>query len=243
MNQEIEIKYRVMSPSKDLNKVIKSLGLVPHKVQNQKDVYWDTDDFMMINLKRGLRIRYVNGKLSAIEFKSLFKNEDGEYFIEEIDLRDNGKLNLTKLKNILVDRLGIFSQKESVAHCDSHYEILGSFGLKPIVCVQKRREIYANANRTRLVCVDKIEGLPLYLEIESLDGTSPVDIALKFEKVLELEKTQASYLDLVFQSDKNILSKSEFDRKFEEDKRWNVQPNEESIVDGLLKNTLVQLRK
>ena len=220
-----------MDSVKEVQDSIETAGFKLLSAQNQKDVYWDTEGCDLINLKRGLRVRYLEGEFSSVEFKSLFKKDDGSFFIEEVNLLKDKCLDLDLLKSILVERLGVLTDEFSKITGTSTTEILSSLGLKPTIILDKKRLIFTDRTQSHHICIDTIEGLPDHLEIESVKGNNLKDIAAMFESSLKLKKTQKSYIDLLLQKNDKILSSVEFEKRFKENRKWNIQPGENNIVD------------
>ncbi len=109
INEEKEIKFLISKEfsEKALIKFLESLGLHPDRQDLQTDIYWDNASCDIINLKRGLRTRYVGDTLVDFEFKSLFKGDKGNYSVEEIKLLKDNLIDYSALRIILVQRLGI----------------------------------------------------------------------------------------------------------------------------------------
>lgn len=231
--EEIEIKYQVNSDYLKLSELIKKLGLSLTSSEEQRDEYWDNKNFKIINLKRGLRIRYSASGIKSIQFKSLFKKENGNYFIEELDLLNHGKFDLELLKNILHERLGVIANNK-IKSLDSPQKILKSLDLDIAVVFNKKRSTYSDNDKKYLLFVDEVEGLPLHIEIEACDRETLNQVSFEFEKNLDLVKTgQKGYLGILFGNKKGILSEEEFDRRFKKDPKWNLQANELEMYENI----------
>lgn len=235
-NLEKEVKFTINASlsQADLIDFIGKLGLALDHQDSQTDVYFDNDNYDIINLKRGLRLRYSSGKLKSLEFKSLFKGENG-FAVEEVKLFDKNTLDYAGLENILVNRLDIcnqelFSQNKKGVAVE---KFLSGLNLVPAVTLKKDRQVYIDQEKKVEVCVDMIYGLGTFVEVEAIDSTSPLfdELITKFEKsgFASLDKTHAGYLDLMLSKNSKILSKSAFENKYLENPKWNVKPNEVQI--------------
>lgn len=241
-NIEKEVKFRIrpkLSKSQ-LKDFLKGLGLFIEKEILQKDIYWDNHNCDIINLKRGFRIRYVSGKIKDIEFKSLFKKNNGEYVIEEVKLFKDGMLDLSALKNILVSRLGVCTLEEFNDFNSDFLEMsLTKLGLSPVVTLEKERSIWVDEKGEIEVSLDVVSGLGIFIEVEQVGDTDRV-----FDKVIkrlsesvfvDRDTTHSGYLDLILNKNCKITSKTDFEKKFRLDNKWNVKPNEEDVYLSLTK--------
>jgi len=234
IEKEIKFKISVKMTKSELNQFLKRLGLRLKVEFLQKDVYWDNKDCEIINLKRGLRIRYILNKIKDVEFKSLFKNDKGQYIVEEIKLFKNEKLDISALGNILVNRLGIFKLediKNSNLSCPEVY--LSNLGLLPAITFEKFRKVWIDPAGEIEVSVDIIPDLGTFVEIEQVSNSKQFfdQIVEKFEKskFAIRDIAYSGYLDLLLNKNDKIISKSEFEKKFREDNKWNVKSGEEDI--------------
>lgn len=232
MVEEIEVKYQVNSTKQELMNLIKKLNLKFIDCEEQKDEYWDTKDFRIINLKRGLRIRYSQGKINSIQFKSLFKKKDGTFFVEEVDLFKDNKLDLNLLKNILQFRLRIINKE--ITEQESPQETLKHLGLKVAVIFAKKRTVYKEKASKYHLLVDEIKELPVHIEIEARERKILNEICNGFEKSLKLvHAKQKGYLGILFNHKKEIVKEEEFEKKFQDDYEWNVQPSERELYEQI----------
>ena len=234
IEKEIKFKISVKMTKLELNQFLKRLGLRLKVEFLQKDVYWDNKDCEIINLKRGLRIRYILNKIKDVEFKSLFKNDKGQYVVEEIKLFKNEKLDISALGNILVNRLGICKLEDinnSNLSCPEVY--LSNLGLLPTITFEKFRKVWIDPAGEIEVSVDIIPDLGTFVEIEQVSNSKHFfdQIVEKFErsKFTIRDIAYSGYLDLLLNKNNKITSKSEFEKKFREDNKWNVKSGEEDI--------------
>ena len=98
IEKEVKFKIDLKISMLQLEVFLKSLNLTKNKEISQKDVYWDNQNCDIINLKRGLRVRYISNQIKDVEFKSLFLKKNGQYVIEEIKLLKDGQLDTISLK-------------------------------------------------------------------------------------------------------------------------------------------------
>lgn len=215
--RELEKKYRVNCPVSDVIAYLHDRGWKHRSDRRETDVYWDTDSWKLLNLKRGLRTRFVDNRLTAVEFKSLFMNGRGQFVIEEIQFLERNRWRLRNLLQILADA--------------------GAEGdLVEVATITKQRTEYQNGSGECLACIDEIEGQPLFIEVEMIRGSERefCRIARDFERHLRLDATQDSYIDIVLRHDDRLLSVDEFSRRFLHDRQWNVSPREAGRVQRLL---------
>ena len=235
-NIEKEVKFKIDSKlaKSQLEDFLKKLGLVAKEQIFQKDVYWDNRTCDIINLKRGLRIRYISNKIKDVEFKSLFNKMNGQYVVEEIKLFKENMLDVSALKEILVTRLEICELKDFDNDNSNSPEIyLSKLGLKPVVILEKERSLWVDKNNEIEVSVDIVTDLGTFVEIEQVDNSNRIydEIVKKFEESIfaTQDSTHGGYLDFILNKNSKITSKSEFENKFVKDSMWNVKPNEKNI--------------
>ncbi len=241
-NLEKEVKFKIHSETspEQLHSFVTSLGMTLHRKDVQRDVYWDTADCRIINLKRGLRLRYVKGQLRHVEFKSLFQNQDGKYVVEEIKLYERGVCDYDKLRHILVDRLQIMNSDvfNTCPSTGSPEQFLSGIVLCPAVIIDKERNVYRDQEQQIEVCIDTIPELGTFVEVESLmtSDTQFNGIVDKFTHsgFATADLVHAGYLDLLIEKDSKISSPSQFAEQFKINPKWNVQPNEESLYLALI---------
>lgn len=235
-NIEREVKFKIDSrvTGLELDKFLKKLDLsMKHKV-SQKDVYWDNQACDIINLKRGLRVRYISNQIKNVEFKSLFKGKEGQYVVEEIKLLKGDKFDTSALKDILVNRLGICELKDFKNNNFGSLEIyLSSLGLSPSIILEKERKVWIDRNEEVEVSVDTVSDLGIFVEVEHVGISHQVydQIVGKFEKggFAVRDTTYSGYLDLLLDKDNKITPKAGFEKKFAEDNMWNVKIGERDI--------------
>lgn len=235
-NIEKEVKFKITPEftQTQLENFLKKHGLILKEQVHQKDVYWDNPDCEIINLKRGLRVRYVSSQIKDVEFKSLFQKENGQYVIEEIKLLKNGYLDIPALKEILLDRLEIGGLKVcDHDQSDSPEIYLSKLGLSPVVTLEKVRSVWTDHHDDIEVSVDIVAGLGVFVEVEQTGNSEQVydQIVEKFESsdFATRDITHSGYLDLILTKNSKITSKSEFEEKFAQDHKWNVKQGEENV--------------
>lgn len=239
-NLENEVKFIIDKSTSfsDLVIFIEKLSLLLDRQDLQTDVYYDNSRYDIINLKRGLRVRYLSEVLTNLEFKSLFKGKSG-YAIEEVKLLEDNSLNYSELENILVYRLNICSREAFLQNKKgvSVEAFLIGLGLVPTVTLKKDRRVYIDREKKVEICVDSIEGLGTFVEVEAIDNSSPLfeEMVTKFQQseFAQLDETHAGYLDLILSKNSKILTKTDFEKKFAENPKWNVKPNEDEIFSYL----------
>lgn len=235
-NIEKELKFKIDSDvtKTELDRFLSELGLVTKEMVLQKDVYWDNPNCDIINLKRGLRTRYISNQIRDVEFKSLFKTSNGQYVVEEIKILKNSQLDVSSLKEIMVNRLGLIQANNFVYDASGTPEdILTSLGLSPVVTLEKERQIWEDQNGNVEVSVDSITNLGIFVEIEQVGNFSQVfdEIVEKFTKsnFATLDSSHSGYLDMILDKNNKIISKDGFEIKFHDDNMWNVQEGERDI--------------
>ena len=242
-NIEKEVKFKINPrlAKLQLENFLKKQGLVAKERILQKDVYWDNQACDIINLKRGLRVRYVSNQVKDVEFKSLFKRENGQYVIEEIKLLKNGQFDISALKEILINRLGICGLKDfSDSDLDSPEIYLSKLGLSCVITLEKERSVWINQNGGIEVSVDIVSGLGVFVEVEQIGGSDQTFdyIVKKFERsdFAIRDISHNGYLDLILNKNSKITSKSEFEKKFVKDNKWNVKLGEKDLFLSLTHN-------
>lgn len=232
-NIEKEVKFKINPrlAKLQLENFLKKQGLVAKERILQKDVYWDNQACEIINLKRGLRVRFISSQIVDIEFKSLFKGEGEKYVIEEVKLFKRGRFEISTLKEILIKRLGILRLEDfDENNLDLPEIYLSKLGLLPIVTLEKEREVWIDQNNETEVSIDVVLDLGIFVEVEQVGNSSQ-----SYDKLVEKFKesnfatqdfTHSGYLDLILNKNKKIISKAGFEKKFKENNRWNVKPGE-----------------
>lgn len=235
-NIEKEVKFTINPKltKSQLENFLKEQGLVKKGQILQKDVYWDNQACDIINLKRGLRVRYISNQVKDVEFKSLFKGENGQYVIEEIKLLKNGEFEISALKKILINRLGICKLKDfNNSNFDSPEIYLSKFGLSPVIILEKERSVWIDQKAEIEVSVDVVSDLGIFVEVEQVGNSNQVydKIVERFEKssFATRDITHSGYLDLILNKNGKITSKSGFEKKFIRDNMWNVRRGEKDL--------------
>lgn len=235
-NVEKEVKFKINPKltKSQLENFLKEQGLVAKERILQKDVYWDNQACDIINLKRGLRVRYVSNQVKDVEFKSLFKRENGQYVIEEIKLLKNGQFDISALKEILINRLGICELKGfDNNNLDSPEVYLSKLGLSPVITLEKERSVWVDQNGEIEVSVDIVSGLGIFVEVEQVGNSNQVydKIVKRFRKsnFATQDFTHSGYLDLILNKNNKITPKAGFKKKFEDNNKWNVRTGEQDI--------------
>lgn len=236
INIEKEVKFKIHSrvTGSELDKFLVKLGLTIKRREQQEDVYWDNKDCEITNLKRGLRIRYISNTVADVEFKSLFKGDNGQYVVEEIELLKNGVLDTSAIKNILADRLEICRAKDiKGSNLNSPEANFLNLGLLPVITLKKERRVWSDTAGEVEVSVDTISDIGVFVEIEQVDCQSQIydHIVEKFEKsgFTTRDIAYGGYLDLLISRNDKITPAVEFEKKFAEDNRWNVKFGEQNI--------------
>jgi len=237
-NRELEVKYAVKPgvKVKDIELLLKNKGYVFQSDKLQQDVYYDTADYAIINLKRGLRLRNESDRIS-FEFKSLFYNEKAKFIVEEISLLKDCFLDIESLDTILNERLDLNVQvpPKSKVPSEEISAFMFNIGLIEAVTLNKQRRNYVKDNC--VMSIDDISSVGLFLEVEIGDGNEDtlekVQQQVESFKELNLRQTDEGYINILFSNNKNILSSQEFNKKFKQNCRWNVTDNEVKIVDDL----------
>ena len=172
INIEKEVKFKI-SPKfakTQLESFLKKQGFVLKEQIQQRDTYWDNSTYDIINLKRGLRTRYVFDKLKSIEFKSLFLKKTGQYVVEEIQLFNNDRLDVSLLKNILVSRLEICKARDfKKTGIVSPETYLSNLGLLPVVILNNILDIVQPVNNYILFAIAAYGRLECYYYLPSVD--------------------------------------------------------------------------
>jgi adenylate cyclase class IV len=242
---ETEQKYQVLSNTsvEQIEEILLGMGLIKTGIDEQKDIYWDNDICSINNLKRGLRMRYVSGELKTVEFKCLFVADNRENFVvEEISLLINGRLDIEKLRSMLVNRMAIVSDAhiDAINPNDTPEFQLASLGLKPAIVLDKQRHLFIDAANSIEVGIDNIKGIPLHIEIEltGKDDASYLAFIKSIQSLdsLELIQVYMGYTDLLSAQNPHLKSKEEYDALFAQNPSWNVLESEKEIVAGMFLN-------
>ncbi|MDR2369702.1 MAG: CYTH domain-containing protein [Mycoplasmataceae bacterium] len=220
----------------EIEKIIEKFGLRRDGFEELRDVYWDNEDCKIMNLKRGLRVRFLFGVLKSVEFKSLFVNAMGKRLIEEISLLDEQQnIDLVKLNNLIVNRLQLSQTK--VKNENNINNILSNYGLSPCMIISKKRSVFTDTKKNITVTVDLVENLPPHLEVELVgdDYDAYQEFIVQLKKTLpdDLREVKLGYNDLLAQKNPKILPLEVFLHRFEHDPEWNVLESEKKLVQEL----------
>ena len=122
MPSNIEIKIKIPSIGKYKN-ILKSTGLKPKELLNQKDVYYET--------KKGLlKLRIENGRNSLIKYQrnEKSKNRISNYYVLEINDNSAEEFfnDIFKMKAVVEKKRTLYLYKNTRIHLDK-IKTLGNF--------------------------------------------------------------------------------------------------------------------
>ncbi len=137
MPSNIEIKIKISSFRKYEN-ILKSLGLKPKTLLNQKDVYYET--------KKGLlKLRTESGRDSLIKYLRDEKSKDrvSNYDVLKISDKSAGKFfgDLFKKKAVVEKRRILYLYKNTRIHLDKIKKLGNFIELESVVVKDKRSAI------------------------------------------------------------------------------------------------------
>ncbi len=172
---EVEVKVRVHGDPHDVGVKLRSIGFNKVAEEQQVDIYFSHPCYDLASRDEALRLRIVGGK-AILCFKG------------------------PRLPGPLKSRKEIEVEVSNAEEC---LELLSSLGFKELAKVIKRRRIFER--RGVKVCVDSVEGLGHFLEVEA---DNPEDV-LEVLKVLGYDVSDVvreTYLEMILSSKKSSNS-------------------------------------
>lgn len=236
--EEKEIKIRVSKETFEALLEIAQNKLSFIGITNQRDIYFDTDQMIINNLNRGLRVRFDNENPKAIEFKSLFYNlysrKDNPWYIEEITLPIPLEIDKFQILIDIFHRLGLQTPKlnQQIYRYTQIDEEFASIGLTPKITVTKHRQTFRNESVEFVY--DFIEELGYFVEIETKDGSEPMELLEQAIGDKPFQFIRNGYNDMVAFDIPNCLSNDIKQQLFKINPKWNVLGSEIDLVNGLL---------
>ncbi len=184
MTLEMEVKFRLENPDFVITK-IKELGAIFVEELTEKDDYYNAPDRDFQQTDEVFRIR-TYGNLNHFTYKG--PNQKGNIKVREelelkIEAEENGYEKARKLLQLL--------------------------GYRHVAVVQKIRKVYDSMLEGFPIhfCVDQIDGLGSFLEIEIVTDSSKKEqaeeIILELVRLLNLERAEKrSYLQMIIEAEK-----------------------------------------
>ena len=147
---ELELKYEIKSiPNK-----IKKIEIIKQK--QQEDIYYDTNNYDLI--QRGNFFRIRNKK--RLEFK-LFAGDTSHLFCQETDFDlDKISINKEQINNILSS-----INLKNIKDLNNINQIIDTNNLKVLAPIKKHRTSY-KYNENSTISIDEVDNLGLFLEAE-----------------------------------------------------------------------------
>ena len=147
---ELELKYEI----KNIPSSIKKLEIIKQK--QQEDIYYDTNNYDLIQGGNFLRIR--NKK--RLEFK-LFAGDKSHLFCQETDFDlDKIGTNQEQINNIL-SAINL----KTIKDLNDFNQIVNTNNLKILAPIKKHRTSY-KYNENSTISIDEVDNLGLFLEAE-----------------------------------------------------------------------------
>ncbi|MAE13311.1 hypothetical protein CMO92_01990 [Candidatus Woesearchaeota archaeon] len=233
MSEENEIKIKIVdikSLSELINLVEETFKINFNTTKKDKDVYYDLPNNYYFNLNHGLRIRNEN----EIAYKALYyvpERKQNPWFVfekeYELPISKENLLELFTIANINCDIV----LKNSIS-IDELKEILKKLNFIEHIKINKIRQIAKNEQYE--LCIDLVENLGLFLEIESHD----VEIIVAIQKKLPFryKEIRHGYPNLYAKEIKKI-NIPDFKEKFLQNPEWNFLKGQKEIIKELLKKS------
>jgi len=183
MSYEVELKFPVDDPRQPLLKLM-NLGAVKQRTIEQRDTYFAHPRRSFAESNEALRIRQV-GDENRITYKGPIIDQETK-MRREIELGfQSGQLAGRKLRELL--------------------EILGFTSVRAVVKVRETYDLTWQ-HRHCEVCVDTVEGLGTFMEVETLAEEASLDDAketiLKLTSLLGLSNPERrSYLTMLLEQE------------------------------------------
>lgn len=181
MSYEVELKFPVADPTRPLIQ-LRNLGAVHDGKKEQRDTYFSHPQRSFAQTNEALRLRETDGK-NFITYK-------GPLVDHQTKMRREIELALQSGK--------LAGQEFS--------EMLKILGFRPVKTVVKIRDSYHInwQDRHCEVCVDLVEGLGMFIEVETIAEEAALDAAkqavLKLASLLELQDPEPrSYLNMLLE--------------------------------------------
>lgn len=237
--QEKEIKLKI--PDQQIQYVFNKVSTYPEQDAEllQKDIYYDTQDLLITNLNRGLRLRAQANQLDCLEFKSLFYNPNNNshsWYIEEIKIKLPITQKEIKILNDILKRFELplvsVNDQKLVDSEEEITKLLKQSALYPAIIVNKKRRQFSDNQREIKYFIDYIENLGYFLEIESEKLSFNVILEELFEKEA-YEIVQNGYNDMIAEGIPGYVSNDEKQLRFKTNFDWNVLRNEKELVTKL----------
>lgn len=230
--QEKEIKLKI--PDHQIQYILEKVSTNPESGNEiaQKDVYYDTQDLLITNLNRGLRLRSKNNRLDCMEFKSVFYNPNNKnhpWYIEEIKIKLPITQKEIKILNDIIRRFELplvsMNDQNLLDNEEEITKLLTQAALYPTITVNKKRRQFSDHQREVKYFIDYIENKGYFLEIESEKLPFNVILEELFEKE-EYKVMQNGYNDMIAEGLPGYIPNDVKQLRFKTNFDWNVLRNE-----------------
>ena len=231
MAEEKEIKVKILDDIKinDLKKILEELFDLKFGAEKyDNDVYYDLKDNFYFNLNHGFRIRNNN----EFAYKALFfilDKKPNPWFVLEKEY----KLPVTKenLKSLFNASNIVFNTDLDIIDINKLKEIFKDLSFIPIMEINKIR--FSAKNKNYEICIDFIEKLGLFLEIEVKDDNF-LDI-FRNKLPFNFEEIRHGYTYL-YAKDILKIQVPNFKDNFLKNSDWNFLEGQKQLVLDIINN-------
>ncbi|MCF2135844.1 MAG: class IV adenylate cyclase [Candidatus Thorarchaeota archaeon] len=189
MNDSFEVEIKIPVHTHNITTMLTNLGLQPERIEHHEDHYFNHPCRDFAETDEALRLRHVR-----TEPPSALQGEG----IARIELTYKGP-KLDPLSKTRVEINSIISDKNGLIAIIEH------LGFRDVAVVRKTRTIY-HMNDVE-VCVDVVEGLGTFVELESITASKDAipavrDHLFEIARMLHLDPVtmiRKSYLELIIE--------------------------------------------
>jgi adenylate cyclase class IV len=235
MAREREIKLKLILPFEEFLARLSEHGFKKEKEIEQIDNYFDTPDWYLYKNVAALRTRKVNKADHSFSFKKVFHlplKKDSVY-VEEIE--KNFPITDESINDVL-SRLKIGESPSKISSLEDIETFLLKNGFQNEQLMRKIRQVW-NDNSGNEVVIDDVDLVGTVVELECRED-EPMEFVNSLlsdnEWGRSIEGTSYAWLEKA----KGFTDHLSYEKKFNENPRWNVWDNEQEIYGKLVSEDL-----
>ncbi|MHA1771240.1 MAG: class IV adenylate cyclase [Candidatus Thorarchaeota archaeon] len=189
MNDSFEVEIKIPVSTRDITTILTKSGLRPDRVEHHEDHYLAHPCRDFAETDEALRIRHVRTQSPSASQEDVANRIELTYKGPKIDPRSKTRV---EINSTISDKAGFIA-------------ILEHLGFRDAAVVQKTRTIYHMDDVE--VCVDVVEGLGSFVELESITSSKDEipavrDHLFEIARMMELNPAamiRKSYLELILE--------------------------------------------